>query len=183
MVTSLHPVRNCAAVTCVVRKARVRIVIQCCTAQATLRWTFTGDTSYNAHMHRLKRWLPQSLTLACLAFVLVSLSPNSPSYAHDEARLHSVRVQAHVEQVLFEGPSPIDLSIAVLSPRPWQYQPLQPGRGSVATHFTQFIDSPATCSFTPTPDSLPMIPWWKHRRYACQMLDTPPPLCVPARTL
>jgi len=126
-------------------------------------------------MHRLKWWKSRSLALACLAFVLVSLSPNSPSYAHDEARLHSVRVQAHVEQVLFEGPSPIDLSIAVLSPRPWQYQPLQFGRASLGAHFTQVINHPAACSFAQTPDSPPRITWWKHRRYACQMLDTPPP--------
>jgi hypothetical protein len=134
-------------------------------------------------MHRLKWCVPRSLAIACLAVVLVSLLPNSPSYAHDEACLHSVRVQAHVEQVLFEGPSPIDLSIAVLSPRPWQYQPLQPGRVSLGAHFTQFIDRPAACSFAPSPDSPPRITWWKHRRYACQMLDTPPPPGLPARTL
>ena len=134
-------------------------------------------------MHRLKWWGPRSLALACLALVLVSLLPNSPLYAQDKARLHSVRVQAHVEQVLFEGPSPIDLSIAVLSPRPWQYQPLQVGRVSLGAHFTQFIARPAASLFAPTPSSPPRITWWKHRRCACQMLDTPPPPDLPAHTL
>ena len=133
-------------------------------------------------MHRLKRVAPRLLALACLASVLVSLLPDSPLYARDEARLHSVRVQGQLEQVLFESPSPVDLGYAVVFPRPWQYSPLQLGRASLGAHFTQFIDRPAACSFAPTPDSPPRITWWKCRRYACQMLDTPPPSDLLPRT-
>lgn len=114
-----------------------------------------------------------------MAFVLVCLTPGSPAYGHEESRVHSVRVHAHVEQVLYEASAPLDLSVAVVAARPWRYSTVVLGRALLAAPAPalQCIQTPhcSTSSF----DYIDRPVWRKYRRHACQLLDTPPPSLSP----
>ena len=132
-------------------------------------------SGYNATMHWLQRWLRQALSLTCMVFVVVSLAPGSPSFAQDEARVHSIRVRAQLQQVLYETSSPVDLSVAAFSVRPWQYSPVSPGRLHLAPPSLTTTGTQTTFHLEASPDYPPRILWPHDRRYGCQILDIPPP--------
>jgi len=141
-----------------------------------------GNSGYNSTMHRFRRFAPQLLAVTCMAFVLVSLSPGSPAYGHDQSRVHSVRVHAYVEQVLYEASAPLDISVAVFTPRPWQYSSAPSSRAFLAAPTLAFQGSLTTCDLLSPPDYVERPMPYKYRRYACQILDLPPP-SMPTCTL
>ena len=130
-------------------------------------------------MHPLKRLMPQLLALACAAFTIQSVHPDSPLFATEEARLQSIRVQAQMEEVLSEAPPCMNASGAVVTSPPWQYSPTAQGRTLAAIAPTHDRTASVTACTSPVLASAPRMVWWKHRRYVCQRLDMPPP-CVPS---
>lgn len=138
---------------------------------------------YNATMHWLQRWLRQALSLTCMMFVVVSLAPGSPSFAQDEARVHSIRVRAQLQQVLYETSSPVDLSVAAFSVRPWQYSPGSPGRLHLAPPSLTTTGTQTTVHREASPGYPSRILWPQDRRYGCQILDIPPPSLLPPSDL
>ncbi len=134
-------------------------------------------------MHGLQRWLRQALSLTCMVFVVVSLAPGSPAFDQDEARVHSIRVQAQLQQVLYEASSPVDLSVAAFSVRPWQYSPAVPGRFHLAPPALTTAGAHAALHLVASPGYPLRVLWPQDRRYGCQILDIPPPSLLPPSDL
>ncbi len=138
---------------------------------------------YNLTMVHWKR--PQGPLVAVLSVVLVLsiLLPVSPWNTAERQHQDILRLQAPRELLVAAAPFSIDCDLVLFSSRTLQgnlqitnrpYQAVIPPRLDVL---------PATRFESPCARHVPKLFWWKNRRYACQMIDLPPPLLTPSCAL